>query len=76
MMLNTRTTKVIIYREKVDMRKGHHGLSYLVSYSMNLDLLSGAIFLFVGRDRKSVKALLWDGTGFHTTSKNGLLLIL
>lgn len=63
MMLNTRTTKVFLYRENVDMRKGHHGLSYLVTYQMNLDLLSGAIFLFVGKDRKSAKALLWDGTG-------------
>ena len=63
MMLNTRTTKVFLHREKVDMRKGHNGLSYLVTYQMNLDLLSGAIFLFVGKDRKSAKALLWVGTG-------------
>ena len=30
---------------------------------MNLDLLSGAIFLFTSKNRKSAKGLLWDGTG-------------
>lgn len=68
-MLNPRTTKVFLHREKVDMRKGHNGLSFLVSYHMNLDLLSGAVFLFVGRDRKSAKALFWDGTGLILVHK-------
>lgn len=69
MLLNTRATKVFLYREMIDMRKGHNGLSYLVTYQMNLDLLSGAIFLFVGRNRKSAKALLWDGTGLILVHK-------
>jgi transposase len=69
MMLTARTTKVFIYRNFVDMRKGHNGLSYLVSYEMKLDLLSGAIFLFTGRNRKSAKALLWDGTGLVLVHK-------
>lgn len=63
MVLNTKTTRVFIYREFTDMRKGHNGLSYLVTYKMNLGLLSGDIFLFVGRNRKSAKALVWDGSG-------------
>ena len=63
MNIMTRGTKVFIYRNYCDMRKGHNGLSYLVRHEMNLDLLSGSIFLFVGRNRKSAKALLWDGTG-------------
>jgi transposase len=45
------------------MRKGHNGLASLVTHEMNLDLLSGAIFLFAGRNRRSAKALMWDGTG-------------
>lgn len=55
--------QVFIYRNYVDMRKGHNGLSYLVRHEMNLDLLSGSIFLFAGRNRRSAKALMWDGTG-------------
>jgi transposase len=68
-MLTARTTKVFIFRNFVDMRKGHNGLSYLVSHEMKLDLLSGAIFLFTGRNRKSAKALLWDGTGLVLVHK-------
>jgi len=60
--LNTKATRVFIHREFTDMRKGHNGLSYLVTHKMNLKLLSGAIFLFVGRNRKSAKALVWDAT--------------
>ena len=63
MFLNNKTTKVFVYRQSVDMRKGHNGLSFLVTHEMNLDLLSGAIFLFTSRNRKSAKALVWDGTG-------------
>jgi transposase len=30
---------------------------------MDLDLLSGALFLFVAKNRKSVKAIFFDGNG-------------
>ena len=55
--------QVFLYRDYVDMRKGHNWLSYLVTHEMNLNLLSGAIFLFAGKNRRSAKALMWDGTG-------------
>jgi transposase len=34
---------------------------------MNLDLISGALFIFVARNRKAIKAIFFDG--------NGLILI-
>lgn len=45
------------------MRKGHNTLSYVVIQKMNLDLLSGALFLFVAKNRKSTKAIFFDGNG-------------
>jgi len=54
---------VFLYRDYVDMRKAHNGLSALVVNSLKKDPLSGSIFLFVSRNRKIAKALLWDGTG-------------
>lgn len=45
------------------MRKGHNSLSYLVSHQMDHDLLSGSLFLFVAKNRKSTKAIFFDGNG-------------
>lgn len=63
MNLASKMNQVFIYRNYVDMRKGHNGLASLVTHEMNLDLLSGAVFLFSGKNRRSAKALMWDGTG-------------
>ena len=45
------------------MRKGHNTLSFIVLKKMDLDLLSGALFLFVAKNRKAVKAIFFDGNG-------------
>ncbi|MBF0299973.1 MAG: IS66 family insertion sequence element accessory protein TnpB [Oligoflexia bacterium] len=63
MLINSQITKMFLYRTAIDMRKGHNGLSFLVTHKMNLNLLSGSVFLFISKNRKSAKALLWDGTG-------------
>lgn len=52
-----------------DMRKGAHGLSVLVSEAMELDVLSGSLFMFCSRNRKLLKAIYWDGTGFWMLQK-------
>ena len=58
---------IYIYHDYVDMRKGHNTLSYVVTEKMDLELLSGALFLFVAKSRKALKAIFFDG--------NGLILI-
>lgn len=63
MLINTRTTHVFLYQQSIDMRKGHDALSFLVTHKMELNLLSGSVFLFINKNRKSAKAILWDGTG-------------
>ncbi len=62
-MYFTSGTQVYIYREPVDMRKGHDGLASIVENTMRLELLSGAIFLFANKTRKLCKALYFDGSG-------------
>ena len=77
MIVDTINTKVFLYRDFVDMRKGHNGLSFIVTHQMDMDLLSGAIFLFVARNRKATKALVWDGTGLiliHKKLETGKLM--
>jgi transposase len=51
------------------MRKGYDGLSGLVERELGRNPLSGEMFLFVSRDRKRAKVLLWDGTGLCLYAK-------
>lgn len=57
------------FGEPVDMRKSFDTLSALVTNTLKKELLSGDVFLFVGRDRRRAKALFWDGTGLCLYSK-------
>lgn len=58
---------IFLYHDYVDMRKGHNTLSFVVSQRMDMDLMTGALFLFVAKSRKACKAIFFDG--------NGLILI-
>lgn len=47
-----------------DMRKQVNGLAIIAEEQMELNPLSGAVFVFCNRQRRIIKALYWDGTGF------------
>lgn len=47
-----------------DMRKSINGLSILVADQLDLDPLSGHLFVFCNRRRDIVKILYWDRNGF------------
>ncbi|MCP3993749.1 MAG: IS66 family insertion sequence element accessory protein TnpB [bacterium] len=61
--------RVFAYTEPVDMRKGFDGLFGLVKTHLGRDPLSGDLFVFVSRNRKRAKVLLWDGTGLCLYAK-------
>jgi len=63
------STDIYAYCEPVDMRKGYEGLAGLVRNEMNLDPLSGALFLFTNRRGTHAKILLFDGTGMCIYAK-------
>ena len=46
-----------------DMRKGFDSLCGIVSSQMQLEILSGAVFIFINKKRNQVKLLLWEGDG-------------
>lgn len=58
-----------MHRDAVDMRKQYDALSVLVINALERELLSGDIFLFVGKTRRRAKALYWDGTGLCLFAK-------
>lgn len=65
----TRKLKVWAYTSPVDMRKGFDGLFGIVRSRLGRDPLKGDAFLFVNRNRKLAKVLLWDGTGLCIWAK-------
>lgn len=46
------------------MRKGFDSLSGIVMQQMQLNVLSGDVFIFLNKKRNQVKLLLFEGDGF------------
>ena len=68
-MLNFQGRRVFLARASVDMRKSYQTLADVVRLQLDLDPLSGDVFIFVGRDRSRVKVLVWDAAGFWVCAK-------
>lgn len=69
MIGSTRSVRVFAYTLPTDMRKGFDGLFGMVKSHLDQDPLSGDLFLFVARNRRRAKVLLWDGTGLCLYAK-------
>jgi transposase len=69
MIGSTRQVTVYAYSQPADLRRGFDGLSALVRETMGRDELSGDLYVFVSRDRRRAKVLLWDGTGLCVYAK-------
>lgn len=61
--------RVFVFREQIDFRSGFDKLSMLVREKMKMELLEGDIFLFLGKNRRRLKSLCYDGTGLILISK-------
>ncbi len=46
------------------MRKGFDSLCGVVNSQLQMNALSGAVFIFVNKKHNQVKLLLWEGDGF------------
>ncbi len=69
MIGSTRQITVYAYDGPVDMRRGFDGLYGMVTNGLKRDPLGGDLFVFVSRDRRRAKVLLWDGTGLCIYAK-------
>ena len=65
----SRSLRAYACTHPVDMRKGYDGLFSIVRDGLGLDALSGDMYLFVSKDMKRAKVLLWDGTGLCVYAK-------
>jgi transposase len=55
--------RVFIYSEEIDMRAGFSRLQALVAEKMKENLFQGNLFLFLGKNPRRAKVLLFDGSG-------------
>jgi transposase len=69
-MLNSSpATKVHLRLGVTDMRMGFEGLCALAAGPMELDPMSGHVFVFCNKSRTRVKLLYWDGSGLWVCAK-------
>jgi transposase len=68
-VLNLSNRRIFIARAPVDMRRGIDTLASLVASAFQHDPYHGDVFVFLGRDRKRVKILIWDHSGFWLALK-------
>lgn len=61
--------RVFVYEEAIDMRAGFDRLSMLVREKMARNILEGDLYLFLGKNRKRLKAICFDGTGLILINK-------
>ncbi len=69
-MLHLSTScRYFYYNGLADMRKGSYSLSGLVRNEMNMDVLGGDVFIFIGKRAGKIKILQWDKDGFALYEK-------
>ena len=62
-------TKIYLCAGATDMRKGFDGLYALVRDRLELEPLSGHVFLFSNAQRNRMKLIYWDGSGLWVCAK-------
>lgn len=61
--------RIFVARQPADMRRGVDALSSIVQSEFGQDPYAGDVFVFVSRDRRRVKVLAWDVSGFWLCAK-------
>lgn len=61
--------RVFIYQETIDMRCGFEKLTHFVRDKMRGVINQGHLYIFLGKNRRRVKALFFDGTGLVLIAK-------
>jgi len=69
MILDLSKAKIFLRPGTTDLRKAVNGLSVIVQEEIKQDPFSGSVFLFCNRERKLLKAVYWDKTGFWLSQK-------
>ena len=55
---------IYLYRQSVDFRKSHRGLSSIVQMELGHDVFTGVLYVFRNRSFNKLKILFWENNGF------------
>ena len=69
MIIDLSRVRIYVRPGSTDLRKAVNGLSAIVQEDMGQDPFSGSVYLFCNRERKLLKAVYWDKTGFWLSQK-------
>ena len=69
MIIDLSKARIFIRPGYTDLRKASNGLTVIVQEEMKEDPFSGSVYLFCNRERKLLKAVYWDRTGFWLCQK-------
>ena len=62
--LEVKEARIFIRPGATDMRKQINGLAVIIEQQMDCNVFEAALFLFCNGERRILKALYWDRTGF------------
>ena len=68
LMFDRRVSRILAYRDAMDMRKSFDGLLGAVR-AFDADPLSGTLFVFINRRGNYLKSIFWDRTGYCLFAK-------
>jgi len=69
MLISTRSLRVCLAVDPVDLRKSFDGLAAQVHHALEEDERSSQVFVFTNKRRDRVRTLYWDGTGLWLLTK-------
>ena len=69
MLIFTRSLRVCLAVDPVDLRKSFDGLAAQVQHALEEDERSSQVFVFTNKRRDRVRMLYWDGTGLWLLTK-------
>ena len=69
MMFDLSKTRIFLRPGHTDLRKAVNGLSAIVQEEMKEDPFNGSVYVFCNHERKLLKAVYWDKTGFWLSQK-------
>ncbi len=68
-VITNNISRILAYRQAVDMRKSFTGLVALVQNAIGEDPLLGSLYLFINRRGNILKGVFWDRTGYCLIAK-------
>ena len=69
MKIDIQNSKVYIRPGATDLRKGSLGLSMIINNQMKKNVLDGSLYLFCNKNRKLLKIIYWDKSGYWLAQK-------